>query len=217
MEIQLQLKQKPVLSQRMQLSAKILQMNHFDLEQYIQECALENPLIELDMPAEDDTPDLRRAKKLEWLDSLDNRNSYRHITRPEDHEHNIPLYEKTATVSLTDLLIAQLPDFKLSEEAEGHVRYLIESLDENGYMPVSREQLRQSLRVNDKQLEDAFRVLLSMEPAGVGGADLRDCLLIQAKKKSPFFSCAHRAYPKPSGHHRKKPAPKACEGAGRFD
>lgn len=184
MELELSLNQKQILSQRMQQSVKILQMNALDLNQYIQDSALENPLIELEQPYEEsEDTGLIRLKKLEWLDSMDESNSYQYARGAGDDEHNIPLYEKKTTESLSEELVAQLPGFHLSEKVERRVRYLIGSLDENGYILIPRDQLLRDLAITAEQLGEAFGVLHRMDPPGVGAADLRECLLIQALRE----------------------------------
>ena len=46
MELSLQVQQKQILSQKMQQSVEILQMNAVTLSEYIREFAEENPLVE---------------------------------------------------------------------------------------------------------------------------------------------------------------------------
>ena len=175
--------QKQVMSYRMQLSASILQMNTFDLEQFIRDSAVENPLIELEMPQETESYNADNLKKLEWLDSIDRSNSYQYTYKPEDEDRDTPLYEKNEPVSLADILLAQLIDLKLEPGTENRVRYLIENLDDNGYTTIPREQLCQDLSIDDTKLERALEVLHQMDPPGVGAYSLRECLLIQAKMK----------------------------------
>ena len=157
MKLDISHSQKHVLSHSMQLSLSVLHMNSIDLEQFIRDSALENPLIELEMPD---------------------------VYKSDAEEHDTPLYEKNA--SLSDMLLLQLSDFNLKEDTKERVQYLIESLDENGYMTISREQLSEELYIDDTQLGEAISVLHLMDPPGVGAFNLRECLLIQAHRKLHF-------------------------------
>lgn len=183
MELELQVSQKQVLSQRLQVSIQVLQMNAVDLDQYIRDAALENPLIELDMAREpEEDPLLVRMKKLEWLDQMDNSNTYHDASRSDDEEPSQPLYDKHADDSLYDVLLAQLPGFQLPEEKERVIRYVIGNLDENGYIAMSRQQLCCALGLDEEALEEALDVLHRMDPPGIGAENLRECLRIQAER-----------------------------------
>ncbi len=77
---------------------------------------------------------------------------------------------------------------RLSPEDRAALRYLIESLNEDGYLEDSLESLAQSLAGSDDletldELQHRFRVALgllqSLEPVGVGARDLAECLQLQ--------------------------------------
>ena len=68
MELSLQVQQKQILSQKMQQSVEILQMNAVTLSEYIREFAEENPLVEWNEekePVQQENTEL--LQKLEWL------------------------------------------------------------------------------------------------------------------------------------------------------
>src|SRR3989304_753535 len=66
--------------------------------------------------------------------------------------------------------------------------YLIGNLDENGYLKVSAEGTAESLGKPLAEVEEAISRIQSLEHSGVGGRDLRECLLIQAREKGEEFS-----------------------------
>lgn len=164
----------------MQLSVKILQMDSFDLNQYIQEAALENPLIEIEFPTENEQQ-AERLKKLEWLESMDENNFYRSAHSTDTDKKERLLYEKETVDTLEDTLLLQLPAFKLSQTDERIVRYLIGNLDENGYLKMTPAHLATALQADEDALKRGLDVLHNMEPMGVGATDLRECLLVQAR------------------------------------
>jgi len=191
MELGLSLGQKQVLSQQMQLSVKILQMNTIDLEQYIRDMAIENPVIDPDIITERTDPADVRLKKLEWLDRMDDSNSYEYRYQADDNNKHQIMHEKNASESLRDVLLQQLPGFHIEERQERLVRYLIDNLDENGYLTVPREELERQADVCAEDLTRAIETLQKMEPAGVGGKDLKECLLLQVSRlpdASPVLS-----------------------------
>lgn len=60
------------------------------------------------------------------------------------------------------------------------LRYLIESVDDRGYLLVADEDVAERFQLTRTQVEQAVRALQTMDPAGVGARDLRECLLLQA-------------------------------------
>lgn len=60
------------------------------------------------------------------------------------------------------------------------LRYLIENVDDRGYLLVSNDEVAERFRLTRTRVEEAVRALQSMDPAGVGARDLRECLLLQA-------------------------------------
>lgn len=114
----------------------------------------------------------------------------------EDTLERSPTYEK----GLREYLLEQLADRKISASVRDIVEYLIDSLDEDGLLRVSEAipteisdqtiALIESAILKEKDLfeypasvRDAFFVLWSMDPIGIGGRDLQECLLLQFRKK----------------------------------
>jgi RNA polymerase sigma-54 factor len=92
--------------------------------------------------------------------------------------------------SLTDYLHRQALSMRLSEIDRAALRFLIESLNDDGYLEDSLESLAQGLAGTDdiEQLEElvhrftvALNLLQSLEPVGIGARDLGECLRIQLK------------------------------------
>ncbi|MFQ5532528.1 MAG: RNA polymerase factor sigma-54, partial [Candidatus Methylomirabilales bacterium] len=70
---------------------------------------------------------------------------------------------------------------------------IIGSLDENGYLTSSLEDLRGKRSVDLTVLEEALRLVQSFDPVGVAARDLRECLLLQldSLKGGPEVALAH--------------------------
>jgi RNA polymerase sigma-54 factor len=56
---------------------------------------------------------------------------------------------------------------------------LLPYLDEHGYLPLSEEDLSRELGVEIELIRSARKILLELEPPGIGASDIRHCLLIQ--------------------------------------
>lgn len=89
--------------------------------------------------------------------------------------------------SLQAHLHRQALRLRLSEEDRAALRFLIESLNDDGYLEESLEHLARSLMPSsEEQLDElvhhfqvALGLLHSMEPVGVGARDLAECLRLQ--------------------------------------
>lgn len=96
-----------------------------------------------------------------------------------------------ALPTLQDHLREQLRGMRLSDEDAASVMVLIESLDDDGYLADPVEEIAARLIDDDSDLESleeladrlrcGLRFLQSMEPTGVGAANLSECLILQLR------------------------------------
>ncbi|MGZ8431123.1 MAG: RNA polymerase factor sigma-54 [Candidatus Deferrimicrobiaceae bacterium] len=107
-----------------------------------------------------------------------------------EEEDGRPYYENLLTrkPSLSEYLETQI---SLSD-ADGALReiapYLIGNIDENGYLKVSAEETAEALGKPLEEVERAIAKIQTLDPAGIGARDLRECLMIQAREKGEEFS-----------------------------
>lgn len=155
-------KQVPILSVKMTKellqAITLLQYSTVELYEYVQELSLENPVLELlDVP-------IRTIERL---------------------PNNMQTFENTIVErnSLKDYLREQLIDYPLSKRAD--VEYLIENLDQNGYLVVDIELLAEENKIEQAALEKSLELLQSLDPPGVGARTLQECILLQLKRLSP--------------------------------
>ncbi len=111
-------------------------------------------------------------------------------------------YEPVAVndeLSLIDSLTEQLSEFELSDVDQLIARYIIGNLDDNGYLKrdinaISDDiAIQQSLEVTVDHVKAIWQLIRSLDPAGVGAIDLRDCLLLQIKRKAESDSTSNMA------------------------
>ncbi len=96
----------------------------------------------------------------------------------------------TGLGSFTDFLHRQALSLRLSDVDRAALRFLIESLNDDGYLEDSLQALAEGLAGTDdlEQLEElvhrftmALSLLQSLEPVGVGARNLAECLSLQLK------------------------------------
>lgn len=188
------LEQKQILSQKMIQSAEILQMDVQELEEYIQQQALENPLIDLEemekgisgylygnekSPASEEE-DLKR--KLEWLNHADEQNRLYYAQEYEEAEEKTPWNFAIEENSLQDYLMSQLIMLADTQTDRECLEFLVCSLDSKGYLKEDTWALAQKLGIHHSQLETYVKILQSVEPAGVGARSVEECLTIQLER-----------------------------------
>ena len=67
----------------------------------------------------------------------------------------------------------------LDEDEHDLATYLIESLDERGFLTVPTKDIAEIFHVTDEQVGQVLEVIQDLAPVGVGARDLRECLLLQ--------------------------------------
>ncbi len=99
--------------------------------------------------------------------------------------------------SLHEHLLAQLKLMPLSERDQTLVLLLIDSINEDGYLEESLEDICDSLplelEVDLLELQTALKLIQHLDPPGLGANNLQECILLQLNvlpKETPFLECA---------------------------
>lgn len=87
-------------------------------------------------------------------------------------------------VTLCDHLRSQLSILVISEEQRAAAEAIVGNLDESGYLTATLEDVSQAEEIAFADVEAALRIVQSLEPAGVGARDLRECLLLQLESRN---------------------------------
>lgn len=182
--MELQQVQTQQLGQLQLQNAALLQMSAQELEEYIRELALENPLVEL--PDAPYIPEQGRDDRLQRLRRL-----------RESGRQNAPSGAAGAGGLDPDLLAGtdgglsetlfsfvsrQIAALAPEEEVARAACYLAACLEDDGYLREALPRLSRDGRFPLPLLEQALRLLRTLEPAGIGARDLSDCLLLQLER-----------------------------------
>jgi RNA polymerase sigma-54 factor len=94
--------------------------------------------------------------------------------------------------TLAEHLLAQLVGMRLAPEERAAIHVLIESLNEDGYLADSLEEIAAGVLGSDgddeqreallERLQCALKWLQSLDPVGVGARDLPECLMLQLRE-----------------------------------
>ncbi len=89
-----------------------------------------------------------------------------------------------APVTLSDHLRSQLSVLVIPDAVREAAELIIGNLEDNGYLTASLEELAADGSVRVADLEEGLKVVQSLDPAGVGARDLRECLLLQLASRN---------------------------------
>lgn len=81
-------------------------------------------------------------------------------------------------ITLKEHLRAQVGQVKAGV-SEDLLRYLIENVDDRGYLIADLDEVADRFHLTKAQVEEAVKALQTMDPAGVGARELRECLQLQ--------------------------------------
>jgi RNA polymerase sigma-54 factor len=220
--LQLRLSQHLTLTPQLQQSIRLLQLSTLELNQELERILQENPLLERDdeareypvtavepaasatdaasasteSPSSDSAPGDGENAESENADfsALDDAPSSAYRDEAEDGEHR-QVAEDAPTLRVH--LLAQLSLTNLPERDRRLVALLIDSLDDDGYLTQSLEELAAilppELEVELDELQIALKHLQNLEPVGIGARNLSECLTLQLlalPKDTPYLDAA---------------------------
>lgn len=202
MEESLSLSQEQKLQQRltpMQVQfVRMLEMTSPELEEEVRRTVDENPALEVadnDNNVSIDSDGETFNESAEDMQLADYRSEDDIPTyRLDAHNRSADdVYYEPLAVSSDDTIIeslsSQLAEMELTDKQQMIAQYIIGNLDDNGYLTRSLLQMCEDLTfqggidVSMPQVKEVFEVVRTLDPAGIGAIDLRDCLLLQLRRR----------------------------------
>ena len=90
----------------------------------------------------------------------------------------------SSPVTLSDHLHSQLSLVAMSEQVRDGAESILGNLDENGYLTSTPAEICAAEGLSEADMAEALRVVHTLDPAGVGCSDLRECLLVQLDSRN---------------------------------
>ncbi len=175
--------QKLLMTPQLRQAIKLLQLPVLELTQYLDQQYMENPLLELVESEEMEQPVAEQETEEEWADFDWDLcfNDTVELRQPVNREAKVGFehYVGSSGDTLQQQLQKQLNLLRLSAKEKEIASYIIDSLDECGYLQLSCEDIASQLNVSRDQAERALEAVQGLEPVGVAARDLRECLLLQ--------------------------------------
>jgi RNA polymerase sigma-54 factor len=174
------LAQQLVLTPQLQQAIKLLQLSQMELVEAIEQEMKENPVLEVEEEQEQEGEAQKKEEMLEWLDRY---SSSEDFMPREDKDY--PDYENIVRKAgnLRDYLRWQVGVSDFSAQERLWAEWVIENIDDNGYLACTTEEIAEMSGIPVESLEGVLGKIQRLDPAGVGARDLKECLLIQYEEK----------------------------------
>jgi len=179
--LQLVQTQKLIMTPELRQAIKLLQYSNLELSSFIQKEIEENPVVENTNEAADEI----RIQKMAHLYKAQ-RDSYA-FSNSNFSEDDIKEYDYYIDKSNT-LKAYLLEQLQLSEYTGNNyeiIEYLINNIDENGYLFIDEDYVMTFFKIDKKILENMIEIMQHFEPKGVGARNLKECLLLQVEGYDP--------------------------------
>lgn len=154
--------QKLVLTQQLQQSIQVLQFSSDELNQFVEDQTLENPLLELidtDFVPQNSISSSAKQEETDYLAQIPSRSH-----------------------SLFEYLLEQIHLNYRDTYLRSLVLFLVEYIDVNGFLSISLDEAVEITGGTPIQLLDALTLIQQLDPAGVGARDLQECLMLQTER-----------------------------------
>jgi RNA polymerase sigma-54 factor len=200
---ELRLTQQLIMTPQLQMAIKLLQLNRMELADRVRQELEENPALEEireiaadeqpaeqvetlpaeSLPAKEVAIEEKVYNDIDWHNYFEEYDS-RGRTRFETEIKDAPRYDSfiARKESLNDHLLWQLLLASPTKEEEQIGSLIIGNLNRDGYLDVSINEIARSNGFSAGRVEQVLYLLQTFDPAGVCARNLRECLLIQARR-----------------------------------
>ena len=174
----LTLEQRQILSVKQIQSLEILSYTNQELEDFLLNEYLENPMLENALDKQNDMmKDLEQIYEkglsykehcIQWEEDDVNRRGDIRAKEPEE---------------MTDILLSQLHRKDYNDTEWKLMGYLIQCLDEKGFFTYEVSEIAEVLGYQEHTVDKCLEILKGLEPVGIFSRDLSECLQKQLKNK----------------------------------
>lgn len=179
------LSQSLVLTQAMRQSLDCLQLSALELNEYVQELSLSNPLLEVQTfsPAEKSIQEVLPKESLA-IQIRDFSDFSLFDRRSAEADLGACL---TRECTFREYLEEQVGQMKLlNAKMQSLCKLVIGCLDSRGYLDYPLKELSEWTNYPVRELEQALFTVQMLDPPGVGARSLSECLILQLSQGSSF-------------------------------
>lgn len=159
---------KLAMTQELSQAIALLQYSSQELASFLENKAMDNPLISLEYPG---SLPFRQKEK----------NKGNRTYKQQDPKYWIEQMGEE-TQSLEQHLLSQLNPEQMPQKRLKIFLQLIRNIDENGYLRMSLDDVAAVTGTTETEVIECLEALHLLEPFGIGARNLQECLLIQARQ-----------------------------------
>jgi RNA polymerase sigma-54 factor len=220
--LQLKFSQHLALTPQLQQSIRLLQLSTQELNQELEIILQENPLLErsdknedgsdtvdsfipsgsapetsIPAPSEAQQADSPRQDEVgEDFTDFSNSNRWEETNAGNDEDGDFRFQESVA-LTLREHLSSQIKLMPLSERDQTLSMYIVDTINDDGYLEQSLEELTEilpaELEIDLLELQTALKHIQHLDPPGIGARDLAECLSLQLQAMpadTPYLNLA---------------------------
>ncbi|MBK5244630.1 MAG: RNA polymerase factor sigma-54 [Eubacteriaceae bacterium] len=188
--------QKLIMTQEMRQAIEILQLTSMELNNLIEEEIMVNPVLEFNevsikeqAPETDETTKDETNKKddIKWDDYFHSMETSEYRSQapsnydPDDEFGFEKIFHQEKTLSEYLNFQLNMVTIELTKEEKFIGQYLIDCIDDNGYLIVDMGYLQGILESKEHSINKLIRIIQDFDPVGVGARDITECLGIQLR------------------------------------
>jgi len=172
--------QKLSVSQKTITASTVLQCSTEELYDYLEQQALENPVIDIEQQASHKPVSAEQKA----IGRETNREKYIGSNRPDDSDFSNPLWDmqKKREFDLSQYLLFQLLPLHLSASQSKIAHYIAYSLNSEGFFDIKIEEAASSCAVEIADIYEVLEMMWQLDPPGVCAYDVRHALCIQVDR-----------------------------------
>ena len=195
-------RQMMVLAPQLRQSLELLQVPILELRTLVQQEMQQNPTLEEKLPQNEQvevepgssepeaTPELDFKEQFkvlarlddEWREYFQQTNATHHYSAEDAQKRQFFFDSIAQPKSLQEHLSSQVALAGLSETDRPVADLLIGSINDDGYLTTSIEDLSLTTGFDVARLRELLEVIQEFDPIGVGARDLKECLILQLQR-----------------------------------
>ncbi len=184
----------------------LLHLSGYALDEYLQNQLEENPLLEMNSKTAEENPgeeENETAEKPEEAEVFEEEffeeeyESEKKILASQKQDEDVYFSPATEEDSFTEEIKKQIEYMNLSEEEKKIANYIVDELEDDGYLKRSSKDIAfdysfsSGKLIYETDVEQAVKAVQRCEPAGIGARNLQECLLLQLQRRK---SMPHQPY-----------------------
>lgn len=181
MKLELDLKQQLLVTPQLIQMMEVLQMDTFELMEYLEKVAQDNPVLDV-IPSIENRGNYVSSNNIEYFDEKNSDRKQGECVG--DNLFGIDDYSN----SLREEIISQIDFSSYRIEVISILYDMIEYLDGDGYLDKEIVEIFMSYNYKEADVLEVLGILQNLEPAGIGARTISECICLQLERTKSSLS-----------------------------